>query len=606
MSLIEHLMGHPKYLNYVKLPQGPENNGVLRDFGDGLRASNHPILAKCSENVLSIVLYSDDIELSNPIGAKRGLRGKLSMFYVTFANIPPHERSKVSNIFLLAVGHAKHLKTAKAKSLLLHDFITAVNNLHDGVTVVTPTGTEVVHGSLLAYIGDSLAAHNMGGFKEGFSRNVRLSCRTCKTETADFHKHHYDDRCTPRTNSEINKQVQALTAAKSNAERKRLSAEFGVNAGSVLSEIQHFSLVDDILYDPMHILLEGIVPREISLFAKYLIFDGKVVTKQALDLAITSFNYHHSVETTMRPRALDSDCCPISSASATYMLLLHLPLMLDSYIASSDEPHAACLLLLCRITQAVLSPLITVDGLADLEELIAQHSRLYVQCYGAQKFLPKHHMLVHIVRQIKMFGPARHHWTMRFESKNALAKSKKLWNFKNVPQSVAEMYQMKMSFDLWDSDGKPREGSSTRSSSRTMTPFPLLPEFVNCGVPQEQVGSIALSVSSIFVNNVNIKEQDIMVMGDPTENAEFVKIRNIVLWQGTTFFVCSVLANAGFVHKLNAFLLQEREEKSVLKECHFLYPWPLLIYNMCGRLYCIAKCFHYIPQEDSSMDVVTN
>lgn len=59
-----------------------------------------------------------------------------------------------------------------------------------------------------------------------------------------------------------------------------------------------------------------------------------------------------------------------------------------------------------------------------LEELVANHHKLYKDCYGRESFTPKMHMIVHLVEQVRQHGPARHHWTMRFEGKNAVPKAK--------------------------------------------------------------------------------------------------------------------------------------------------------------------------------------
>ncbi|KAH7948923.1 hypothetical protein HPB49_003439 [Dermacentor silvarum] len=85
--------------------------------------------------------------------------------------------------------------------------------------------------------------------------------------------------------------------------------------------------------------------------------------------------------------------------------------------------------------QLILSPVLSIDALGTLESLIINHQKLFLSCYGEQAFTPKLHMLIHMVDQIKEYGPGHHHWTMRYEGKNALPKSKKLFNFKNIPFS---------------------------------------------------------------------------------------------------------------------------------------------------------------------------
>lgn len=88
------------------------------------------------------------------------------------------------------------------------------------------------------------------------------------------------------------------------------------------------------------------------------------------------------------------------------------------------EPYCESFLLLCVIVQLLISPVMSPEALADVEVVIARHNEIFVRLYGPDAFRPKLHMLLHIPSQIRRFGPSHHHWTMRFESENALPKSK--------------------------------------------------------------------------------------------------------------------------------------------------------------------------------------
>uniref|UniRef100_A0A1X7SPZ5 Uncharacterized protein n=1 Tax=Amphimedon queenslandica TaxID=400682 RepID=A0A1X7SPZ5_AMPQE len=50
---------------------------------------------------------------------------------------------------------------------------------------------------------------------------------------------------------------------------------------------------------------------------------------------------------------------------------------------------------------------------------------------------PKMHYLVHLAKQMTLFGPLIHHLCMRFESKNAQIKSFVTRCFRNVPLFIA-------------------------------------------------------------------------------------------------------------------------------------------------------------------------
>lgn len=100
-----------------------------------------------------------DIELANLIGMKRSFRGKLTVFHF-ICECATIIETKVSNIFLLAVGKSSDLKSVNAKAAVLKDFISSLKELQNGCTFKTACGDQLFFGFLLAYIGNSLACHN--------------------------------------------------------------------------------------------------------------------------------------------------------------------------------------------------------------------------------------------------------------------------------------------------------------------------------------------------------------------------------------------------------------------------------------------------------------
>lgn len=94
-----------------------------------------------------------------------------------------------------------------------------------------------------------------------------------------------------------------------------------------------------------------------------------------------------------------------------------------------------------------------------LENLIATHQQLFIRSYGSEILIPKMHMMVHLPEQFKQHGPTRHLWTMRMEAKNAIAKNKKNFNFKNLSLSVSEYFQMHFAAIFWDREGKVKKGN---------------------------------------------------------------------------------------------------------------------------------------------------
>lgn len=212
-NLLENLLLHPTLAGYFHSNLKSTECDLLKDFTDGAQFQCHPIATR-EKNLIVMLLYCDDTELANQIDMKSGSKGKLTVFYVTFINIPPFQRSKVRNIFLLAVGKSRDLKTPQAKQMLLKYFISTVNDLQKGCKLRSLGGEETFYGFLLGYSGDSLACHNIG-FKKSFRKNVIMSCRTCTVPMLDFHKFHYEIECPFRTRSQYAEQLLQLGKATS-------------------------------------------------------------------------------------------------------------------------------------------------------------------------------------------------------------------------------------------------------------------------------------------------------------------------------------------------------------------------------------------------------
>ena len=52
------------------------NNGLLGDFCDGSSFKNHPLFASSLDDPVplnvQIIMYYDDVEITNPLGSRRG------------------------------------------------------------------------------------------------------------------------------------------------------------------------------------------------------------------------------------------------------------------------------------------------------------------------------------------------------------------------------------------------------------------------------------------------------------------------------------------------------------------------------------------------------
>lgn len=203
--------------------------------------------------------------------------------------------------------------------------------------------------------------HSIAGFKESFGPSVRMPCRTCCEQFAQFPDCLHHDDCSLRNDGTIRKQAERIDRATSVTEKIALTAQYGLKGSSVLSSLDNFSLIRDIFYDPMHIILEGLIPKEVKLLLNAIIHGEKWLSRNQLNESISKFSFMQSVSKSEIPLPFDSDLTLVASASVALVLILHLPRIIEKYIPGDGCPTLSCTTLLCKITQLFLSPILSSE-----------------------------------------------------------------------------------------------------------------------------------------------------------------------------------------------------------------------------------------------------
>ncbi|CAF0944851.1 unnamed protein product [Didymodactylos carnosus] len=136
---------------------------IKTDYSTGTFCDSHGLFKQ--KSVLEIILYYDDIGLTNALRSKRKSVG---MFYYTLQNIPRYLRLQDKCVQLLACAETKFIKRCGV-SKLLNNFMESVNQLQtNGVEVELEDGKTTFYGSLLAIVRDLLGLASLHGFKCGF------------------------------------------------------------------------------------------------------------------------------------------------------------------------------------------------------------------------------------------------------------------------------------------------------------------------------------------------------------------------------------------------------------------------------------------------------
>lgn len=114
-----------------------------------------------------------------------------------------------------------------------------------------------------------------------------------------------------------------------------------------------------------------------------------------------------------------------------------------------------------KIVNVMLAFRLSIDQIAVLKNDIKQYLELRISLFPDVMLKPKHHFLEHYPKLIQDFGPLRHMWTLRFESKHKYFKDviRHSPNFKNALFSLATKHQYLQALafsskDLYDSKAK--------------------------------------------------------------------------------------------------------------------------------------------------------
>ena len=397
---------------------------------------------------ISISLFSDDLGVTNPIGKSRG-KHKLWVLYFQLLNIPQCCLSKSFSIFPLAITGSKSVKVKGLMKSLLLDLVQSLNELSsiDSSTLTNANGKKFMV-KLKHFIGDSLTCNAIAAFKEGFGKKVVRCCRVCNSNRSEMLVYNKHSQCKIRSLEEHKMRVKELD--KSSLPRVELlkwSKLYGVQSNSVLSEIKEFDVTKQVLFDPMHDLLEGVIPLQIELYLNHGVLKG-FFTIDSLNNFIKLFQYPKDSE---KPPVIVDLVIKGKFGSAQVLSICRiLPIFLRSI---TIDCHFLCLIKLLRILQMCLSPVTTEAYFISLEETITAHHTLFMNLYP-DKFIPKLHFLIHYPVQSRQFGSLRYHMCMAFERKHQVIKNVRHFNFKNMPLSAMKSMVLNTVASFYNSFGE--------------------------------------------------------------------------------------------------------------------------------------------------------
>lgn len=575
--------------------QNPHHSNDHSDFKydvcDGAAIKEHPLFS-IDQKALQIFMNCDDLEIVNPIGT-HVKKNKVSVFYFTLGNIPPHLRSRLQVIQLVAIAKTIHVRDANALQKLLADFLHTLNELSVGIDMHI-FGTQMrIRGALVFASADTLASNWLGGFKEGVSFALK-NCRVCDLENKKLSTVKSEAEVTRRTMQAHRERCAHLHSdlnPLSKETRAYWSKLWGINSSSVLMQVPHFDLIAGLVQDPMHVLLEGVALHELSHALNHFIWVKKYFTLRWLNTCIQGFAYSY-LHVKDKPAPIEkqhlSEKGNLRQTAAGMLTLMQtFPFMIANKV-ERDDAHWLNFLRLVQITIFCTSTYSGEYTSVYLDILIQEYLSSFQKLYPKASFIPKMHYLVHFPSQMTMFGPLRHHWCMRYEGKNGYFSNVRYKNFKNLPLTLAKRHQLHMAFKqsgytegrnpnyLYEGDivGK---GSLLKFSEV----YPQLLDTKQTVLPDSSDEVYVCSSTAIHGKEYRKGCALVLNYADDDEPT-FAFLDSVVVVDHVKYFVLKVMSATFDLHILS-YILTPTDKMDFIPFTQLKFRWPLSVYRYLGK-----------------------
>jgi len=432
------LLSDRNFFELVFTPH-PIEDGAITSFSESQRFKNSPAFSNNQEKIILLQLYYDGVGITNPLRGASTIHN-CGMFYFTILNLPPRYNASIHNIHTVAVCNSLDLKCPSALDILLERIVDEIERLsRDGMEIEINNNTVQVFVRLAQISGDSLGLHQIMGFIESFS--VDYCCPMCYATRAEMQKFEEESECHLRTRGEYLNDVSKLESLPPGKNNFR-----GVKRDSIFNRLGYFHVIDNWINDPMHTLLEGVIPYVMGAVLYSLSDLCPKLTVESLNQQINQLFVG-----LIGPDRYNKPCClscfpqpgsemrPGQSATQMWALFRFLPIMIADWIVPDAQEIWNLFLILQEIVDIVFAIKLTNSLVSHLKMLVKEFLSQFKTLYPTLSIRPKMHWLIHLATIMLLNGPIRTFWCMSYERMNGLFKlpSHIMKNFKDPQQTLA-------------------------------------------------------------------------------------------------------------------------------------------------------------------------
>lgn len=169
--------------------------------------------------------------------------------------------------------------------------------------------------------------------------------------------------------------------------------------------------------DFLHDVLEGTVPRELSLCLADLISQNYFTLDELNgEIQEDKTNYPQKIAATF---LWNKNLC--GNGHENWSLVRFLPLIIGHCVPEGYQTWEL-VLELKDLVELLSTPCFISDLLCNLQANILDHRQLPQTVFPEKKLIPKHHFVEYYPHLIQKFGPPTECWTIRFEEKHSFFK----------------------------------------------------------------------------------------------------------------------------------------------------------------------------------------
>lgn len=499
----------------------PTSADVVTDFGDGeILSQRRDVVQDGACNTIFLLLYTDELDLTNPLGNAAG-QHKILAVYFSILNIHPKHRSKLSTIYLLLLLVYSAVQRHGIKKVL-DPSVQDLNRVHEGGLDFKSLHFSVV---TVAFTGDNLSMHRLAGLQCGFSGG--RVCRFCLARHKDLKLLHSVDDCVERTTRAHRSHLEALAI-----DPARNGPLYGITGVSPLNGVSNFEVMEQLLPDAMHDILEGGVAVVLRRVLCGLTEDKVLIE----DLErVTSFRYGHhdkkATPVTVKDTFVTGKGCLRGTASEKWCLSRLLPQIFGDVVPEGNR-YWEIYLAYRHVVDIILAVKIPKDCIPYLQVKVEEFLELYTTQYPNAVVTPKLHYVIHYPKYLLKYGPARRFWGMSFEAKHSYFKNiaLKVKNFRNICFTLATRHQLLQAYELSGNVFHcPLEVTREKTVHKTE-----LPEDEQAAIAKATQEATFSSVKTASLDSCHYRVGDVFVHGVQHDVPQFLKVIRI-------FVVCRSL-----------------------------------------------------------------